>query len=895
MALSIDTIKRYALPWNASRLNNLSDAVRGVAVYNNSINLYQAITTVIDDHVSGLTGTDLTNTPGASTVTIESSTGTDTILPAATTTLAGVLTATDKTRLNNLYTLAGVSGDADLGTFTGTIISNDTTIKTALQELETAIESGSGIPSGNLTSTTNDITVTGGTGALLSAASITFVPGNVNLSELGGTLNLSQIADGGATTGQTLAFNGTNWIASSTPDIDHNDLSNIQGGQATQYYHLNSSLYNVLAASNSSRIIGRYSVGSGAVQALTAPNSVTITAGGAVQLTNDASAPGNSYYYGTDSGGTKGWFTLPTGTGTLSTASDSADIDFTITGDDITAVLTTTGVTPDTYGDVDITLEIEVDDKGRIVSLSELPISILSTAVSDFTEATQDVIGAAITAGSGVSVSYNDGTGLTTISSSTTYTDEQAQDAIGTILLDSSNIDFTYVDATPTISADLTDTAVVAGSYGNSAGSAYPEITVDAKGRLTAASNRTIQIATTAITNFDEAVDDRISALLVAGTDISLSYNDVANTLTINSTAGSGSGPAGANYQLQYYNSAAFGADANINVTPGASPKLVVGTTTAAATLHARAANSLGAATLLAENASGNDIFDVLSNGYIKLGDNESLPRFYQSTTAGGSVSYTGLNFTIESGLDGTSTEGIGLIHTSSGPTSGTLRGTVVRGTFAPTSGTASYTSLYVAPTINQTGGSSGDTFGISIAPTLTSVASAGFKGLFLPYSNASAWGIYQDGTLTPNHFAGGVIINSSGLTAPTYELEVVGTAAAEHFVGLSNAPAVAVGAASVAGTGGNVSLSGTDAGFRVTLNTGTGVSAGGTAFTVTFDTPYSTAPIAVFSSGNTSAANEFDTYRPYCDTTTTELTFIPFAALSSSTTYKWDFIIIGK
>jgi hypothetical protein len=39
------------------------------------------------------------------------------------------------------------------------------------------------------------------------------------------------------------------------------------------------------------------------------------------------------------------------------------------------------------------------------------------------------------------------------------------------------------------------------------------------------------------ITDFSEAVDDRVSNLLVAGSNISLSYNDVANTLTINSTA----------------------------------------------------------------------------------------------------------------------------------------------------------------------------------------------------------------------------------------------------------------------------------------------------------------------------------------------------------------------
>lgn len=79
----------------------------------------------------------------------------------------------------------------------------------------------------------------------------------------------------------------------------------MQGGQASQYYHLNSALYNVLTASSSNRVIGRYSGGSGVVQALTLPYSVTISGSG-IQLTNDAASPGNEYYYGTDGTGTKG-------------------------------------------------------------------------------------------------------------------------------------------------------------------------------------------------------------------------------------------------------------------------------------------------------------------------------------------------------------------------------------------------------------------------------------------------------------------------------------------------------------------------------------------------------------------------------------------------------------
>lgn len=44
------------------------------------------------------------------------------------------------------------------------------------------------------------------------------------------------------------------------------------------------------------------------------------------------------------------------------------------------------------------------------------------------------------------------------------------------------------------------------------------------------------------VTDFSEAVDDRVNGLLVAGTNVTLAYNDTANTLTINSSGGGGGG-----------------------------------------------------------------------------------------------------------------------------------------------------------------------------------------------------------------------------------------------------------------------------------------------------------------------------------------------------------------
>ena len=84
------------------------------------------------------------------------------------------------------------------------------------------------------------------------------------------------------------------------------------------------------------------------------------------------------------------------------------------------------------------------------------------------------------------------------------------------------------------ISIDLDDTAVTAASYGSA--SAVATFTVDGQGRLTAASDTNIAIATSAVTGLQEYVEDTASAMITGATHsgIAATYDDIAGTLALN-------------------------------------------------------------------------------------------------------------------------------------------------------------------------------------------------------------------------------------------------------------------------------------------------------------------------------------------------------------------------
>ena len=108
--------------------------------------------------------TNITITENASTVTVDSSTGSSDDIQAATTTLAGVMSATDKTKLNGIEASADVT-DADNVAAAGAVMESDFTLNGQL-----VIGGTSGTAIATLTQGSN-VTITNGDGSITIASS----------------------------------------------------------------------------------------------------------------------------------------------------------------------------------------------------------------------------------------------------------------------------------------------------------------------------------------------------------------------------------------------------------------------------------------------------------------------------------------------------------------------------------------------------------------------------------------------------------------------------------------------------------------------------------------------------------------------------------------------------
>jgi len=205
--------------------------------------------------------------------------------------------------------------------------------------------------------------------------------------------------------------------------------------------------------------------------------------------------------------------------------------------------LDNTAVSHGTYGGSNKAVTFTVDQQGRLTAASDASISITASQVSDFTEATQDLIGSSLGEGEGIDISYSDPAGIVTISG------EDASDTNKGIASFSAT-DFVVTSGNVALNNEAIQDKVGAMVTGNT----ETGITVtyeDSDGTLDFVvadqftSHTTSDLAEgTNLYYTAERVQDEISTAIVAGTGLDSTYNDGAGTLTldIDSTVTTNSG-----------------------------------------------------------------------------------------------------------------------------------------------------------------------------------------------------------------------------------------------------------------------------------------------------------------------------------------------------------------
>ena len=108
---------------------------------------------------------------------------------------------------------------------------------------------------------------------------------------------------------------------------------------------------------------------------------------------------------------------------------------------------------------------------------------------------------------------------------------EVIQDIIGSSVIGGVGLTKTYDDVSGETTIDLDNTAVSHGSYGGATKAV--SFTVDQQGRLTAASDQNISIPSTQVNDFTEAVQDVIGSSLGEGEGIDIQYNDTSGITLI--------------------------------------------------------------------------------------------------------------------------------------------------------------------------------------------------------------------------------------------------------------------------------------------------------------------------------------------------------------------------
>jgi hypothetical protein len=164
--------------------------------------------------------------------------------------------------------------------------------------------------------------------------------------------------------------------------------------------------------------------------------------------------------------------------------------------------------------------------------------------------------------------------------------------------------------------------------------------------------------------------------------------------------------------------------------------------------------------------------------------------------------------------------------------------------------------------------------------------------------TNVNTTGVYATSNTTEstNSSSGAIVI--SGGAGIAKNLNVGGNlsvteANVKHLKGSSATPTYLFGSGA-GNTPTNVSFTGTDLSGNFTFKTSSGLMANSTIFSLTYATPYSTAPSVVFSPANAASASLYSTQSVWVNSNTTYFTINSGSGgLLNSTTYSWNYIVV--